>query len=307
MKDKELMYHLIDWGIALVLGVIPLLKRNYLLVLLIIVSAFCVSLFLFVQKVKRRLDVYERLLKYPIPLYGIINYIAKQKVSKSSYQNEGVHLKQITLAVGLKGNILENKNNDLGYSWSFEGINCSNKNLGRFYLRIGGDSAVDFDNLGVECIDCSAEMGECTFSTKMSECSQMENCLEKRNAYFIKNEVENSRTLYILDIKFIERKRMYDELKLKVMYTWPQCFNCKYDFLLIDPGNFAEKVDKIRVSVVVDKIIIKSDSMVQLFSINNENSAIENEGRIFFEHKSDSFEREWDVEPRKIYFITIEN
>lgn len=310
MKDKDFWYHCIDWGLAIALVIIPLLKNNYILVAVIVIIALMVSLFLLAQKnkkLKKDVDVYEALLKYPIPLYGIINYIFNQKSSGLKFRNVDIHLDELSLNVELAGNISVNKNNDLKYSWTFVGKNNSQKDVGKFYLRIGGDSATPFEKININCVDCSVNMPNCKFRDAEYTCPIKGECLKKYSTFFIKNEMHNSKTLYLLDINFIEKIRPYGDLKLKVLYTWPQCYNYTYDFILIDPNNFAKSVDKIRITVTIDDLVIKSFSKIQLFSIDKISNEIENEGQVHLLQNERAFERLFDIRENKIYFVTIEN
>ena len=108
-------------------------------------------------------------------------------------------------------------------------------------------------------------------------------------------------------IYFSEKLKGYANFILKVSYCWPQCYNCNYDFLLIDPNNFANSVKNIRITVDIDNSVIKPKSKVQLFSINRSSSKIENEGQVMLTPNQNAFTKLYEIEPDKIYFVTIEN
>lgn len=311
MKKKELIYHYIDWSLALAAIIVPLSLKNYAVAITITICVLCIFLLICLliknNQLKRELSIYETLLKYPIPLYGIINYIFRRKDSKKSYQNTNFELDDLILSIGLVGELKKNKDNDLQFCWTFLGKNVGQSTEGNFYLRIGGDSSVPFEKLGVKCVDCSIDELSCAYRDKLHECEIQSECYEIRKSYFIKNDNQSSPILYLLDIKLANTIKPHNKLKLKVSYIWPQCYNCRYDFIMIDPNNFASHVCKIRLHVKIDNVIIKDTSMVQLFSINTEDNIIQNEGQVCLMKDRKSFDKYINTEPKKLYFMTIEN
>lgn len=223
------------------------------------------------------------------------------------FKNKDIHLDELSLNVKIVGDILPNRNNDLEYNWTFIGKNSSQEDVGKFYLRMGGDSASFFSNLKVKCVDCAIDISNCEKRDHIYACPIKDDCLKKHTPYFIKNDTYSSKTLYLLEVNLIEKIKPLGNLRLKISYIWPQCFNSACDFILIDPNNFAESVGRIRITITSDELIIKVSSKIQLFSINRNNNRIENEGQVILLADGISFERVFEVEKNRIYFVTIEN
>lgn len=311
MRDKELLYHIIDWGLAVLLAVYPLSQQKYIITFLIILTASAISIIGVLHfkngRLQNRLQSYELLLGFPIPLYGIISYLFNQNKRKQEYQNSQIHLKELALSVKLVGDIQKNKNNDLEYSWTFNGKNNSNVNVGNLYLRIGGDSAYDLNSLNIKCVDCAVAPQNCKFRDNLRSCKIEKECISSYSPYFTAVNGVDVQTTFLLDINFVKSVAPLDDIKIKCSYVWPQCYNMHSDYLLIDPNNFAPTVEQIHICVFCDGIVIKKESKVQLYSIDRSLNKLVPEGQVLFNKTDNLFE--YTIQPGgdRVYFVLIEN
>lgn len=305
MKDKDLIYHIIDWGIAILLTIVPIVFNNFVWIIIIILVAIIISLFLVLKKYKHSLETYEKLLEKNIPLYGLINYIYKKNSSSDTYDNKQIYINQLYLNLQLSGEIQAGKNSDLQYSWLFDGNNSSSADVGSFYLRIGGDSLEQISNIGLNCVDCSGN-DNCKFNGQLEKCNSEYDCSNlSANWEIISNN--SLSTLNLLKVNFNNKIQPNDKIKLKISYVWPQCYNCNQDYILIDPNNFARKIHEIIINIKIDNIIIKTSSKVHLYSFDVNSNSIDSEGKFNLINEQKTFKRSIIVKENKIYFATIEN
>ena len=312
MEDKEFLYHCIDWGLAIILSFVSLINGNYLVIVCVILVALLASILLVAHKnyaLKKTVATYEALLKYPIPLYEIVNYLHKQKDAKNSSKNIHIHLDELSLKLTIISNGTTGQKSDVKFEWTFLGRNHSQHEVGNFYLRIAGASPYPFEKLNIECVDCSTDVANCEFRDSIYQCPMKSSCKAQCTPYFVKDDSYGSKSLYLLNINFLEKILPGKDVRLKLSYIWPQSFNAIYDTIFIDPSNFAKGVDKIRLTFTLDNTAIKSNSKIQLFSIHKENNRITNEGAIRLQHEGEGeiFQRLFDVNSNKMYFVTIEN
>ena len=284
MKDRETLYHLIDWGLAII--ALPFLQ-SYSFFIFSAAALISMVLILFFRnkRLKNQLDSYKLLFDFPVPLYGVLAYLNRQSKRPESYRNDKIHLKELSLCVQLVGNIQQDKSNDLRFLWSFFGRNTSKTDVGELYLNIGGDNAQKLSDLNIQCVDCSVEQDSCTHGNKLYACNINAICAKKQlltphPVNITKGLSAESNTSYLLNFPLAKKVAPHDDIKVKCEYTWPQCYNKYSDYLHIDPCNFAGDIEQIRIRIMLDGKVIKAKTKVQIYSVDKTSNIIEPESLV---------------------------
>lgn len=329
-KSNEVVCHIIDWVIAIIGISLSFISGKILVAILILLVAGLLSVILVLvhynfrlkEEVKKnakkkeilkenmtlyksRLETYEKLLNNPYPLYGIVNYIAQNK--DDEYKNTSCQLERLCLDVRLVDRIVKNRHNNLQIIWEFSGTNVSEERLDRLYQRIGGDSGTSFDKLNTSVVECFSREKECSDYCESCEDIIPEKCPTNRKMNIEDMKKYSTATYHLLKYDFAHPIREGDSFKIRVKYTWPQCFNPYFDFLLVDPENFAKSIAELSIVVHVDNIIITQDTSVFLCSFNKQSNHEENEGK--FEYKEGKYFKiqKKNICQDKMYYVKIMN
>lgn len=304
---KELLYHIVDWIFALIAIVISIKQDKVGCIFGILFIAFLLSVIIIlnkkIRKYKLKIKTYENLLKSPYPLYGIVNYIAKD--NENNYLNKDIKLECLSLDVKLVNEVMPNKHNDLQFFWVFDGINISEKTVDKLYLRIGGDSSSNYKDLGLKAMACIENSRECA-----KDCRDyiQEKCLKEYEMDIEDIKEYSSKTFHLLKISFTDPIKHLKKFRAKVQYTWPQCFNPHFDFLLIDPKNFAKTIERLCIYIHIDDEVITKDSVIFLHSIYMQTSEHINEGKFVYCENDKYFMREvTELSNEKMYYVKIKN
>ena len=311
MDNKEFIYHLIDWGLAILLAILPLIQNKYYLIGYILLGASSVSIYLLVReniKIKRELRSYEFLLDAPQPFYTLLNYIHKQNSVEEKYKNPDVSLDDFCLRMQYVNTDVPGKC-DVRFTWTFVGINKSNYSLGKFYLHIAGGPPTPLEKLNVICLDCTIRKNICNFKDSAYNCTRFDHCYAQNRAEFSAVASKSSPTLYLLDINLSNKIHPNEEFTLKVSYVWPQCMDKDSDFVFVDPLNHARAIERVRLAVEVDRTVVKKETMIHVYSVDRTSGKAENEGQMrqLSVAGNSIYEKKFRTDPNKLYLVTIRN
>ena len=323
--ERTDVYQIITWILEIVLVFFGVRKGNVWLILVFSV-VLIIQLVLNIvfwkkrtaykdesERYQRKIKVYEDLLDFHIPLYGLVNYIAK-KQNQFNDRNELLpqcRAKAFVLKMKISGEPLKNRNNDVCFTWYLTGNNTSDSEAGSIPFHIGGDASTKFDDINFAAYDCSlqnnTEALECQYGFPFWKCPEQSDCADERKMN-INMGVDNL-VYYQIKLQFINPIKENNDFRVKVQYTWPQCYNAICDFLLIDPNNFAKNSEEIGFIIEPDGIVIKKEStMIQTYSYNLKSNVQKDLGRIKYSTLEKSFIK-YIKHPSKdtIYYITIVN
>ena len=307
MKNKDLMYQCIDWGVSILVAIIPLMAKRYYISIGIVVLALLISIMLLLRKqkkMKKEIQLYDGLLKHPVPLNGIVKYASNKKNNKEKYKNNSILLRELSLILEISGELIVSKRNDLKFTWIFDGKNNSVEAVDSMYFRIGGDNSVDINDLSMEISDCVCS-DDCSPGRNKCFLKEGKKCDSSKNMIYERVNCDTISNLFLLRLFFSSIIRKNQDFIAKLSYVWPQCYNSAVDYFLIDPNNFADSIERINFSLKIDGKIVKKTSTVQLYSIKDERIICE--GIIEMNKYTNSFLKTFNVEDEKIYFIQIKN
>ncbi|MBQ3044565.1 MAG: hypothetical protein IJD49_01300 [Clostridia bacterium] len=306
-KSIDFIYHIIDWTLAILLSIFSYINGKTIHILAIFVIALLVSFVVYFRlkykKTNSELKFYKATLNSNYPLYGIVNYISKD--IPDEYKNNKCKLNRLTLDIRLINEIKKKRHNDLEVLWIHEGINISNENLDKIYQRIGGDSSTDFKHLKIEAFSCK-ENNSCCENLKKCDLAINKLCADRNKMNVEDVPKFSSATFHLLKMEFTTPISPNNEFKIKLKYCWPQCFNPTFDFLLIDPKNFAENIQKLNIIVRTDGQILTKNSVVSLNSLNPKTNEHFVDGKFEYDNDSQAFIFEKALsEQNKIYYVKI--
>lgn len=309
MDDKrEFIYHIIDWGLALIGIIFNIIENNVINFILIVCFAGLVSFVII--KCKRnyeqllvKIKTYHTLLNSPYPLYGIASYISKE--TDSNYTNSSINLNQLSLDLRLINEINDKKQNDIQVLWQFKGTNISEQELDRLYLRIGGDSGVDYDDLHIKAVACAENNHECSTGC---ETYIAEHCPREYEMDIEDISSFSTKTFHLLKLKFTDPIKVHNTFKTKIHYIWPQCFNPNFDYFLLDPKNFAEKLQAIEIHIYLDGKVITEDSKISWNYVDRKTSELKSGKKFQYDNDRKCYTYvDVDLDDTKIFFVTIKN
>ncbi len=313
-ESKEILYHVIDWVLAVIGMIIGYKKENIVVVILIVFIAIGVSIIIVSHKrcekienelsaAKQKIDTYEGLLNSSYPLYGIANYISKN--TKKQYCNMDIHLERLFLDVKLVNDVVPLRHNDMQIVWELTGVNISEKDIDKLYMRIGGDSSTAYENLNIKAVACLENARYC--KQKCNDDIKLD-CLKDYEMNVEDIQEYSTKTFHLLEMEFTSPVKPAKMFKTKVKYTWPQCFNPYVDVLLIDPNNYARSIEKLNVRIHTDGKIITRDTAVFMHSIYMETNEYINEGKFMYLEEEKCFVCEIEqTNNKKIYYVKIKN
>lgn len=291
--------------LALILQIISLLNPLKITLPLWIPSTviFVSSIWIFWMwrffKLKKDLANYEKLLANNLPMYGLMKYLFKGK--KKKHKNL-CQLYELQLQVSLVGDISKTSRNDLNFSWALHGINTEEQNLEKIYFRFSGENTTPFSALNFTYFDCTHKPSNC--SLQGCEIVACNTCANKPGIY---NQIEVDDTYSLIEMFMNTPIPPKHTFNIKLNYTWPQCYNSIRDYLILDPNNFSDKVEKLTVRIMLDGVIITEEARVKISKIQRNNVQMISLGKVPLDDDSKYFYKTLVPEKGFIYLVEIEN
>lgn len=302
-KNINILAVIVD-VIGIIIAIISeiIVTETLLNIIIIFFIAFNFVILLVLRKKGQQLKRYETILSQDIPLNGIIVYLHKKyKEKRCSYKND-VHISKLSLSAQIVGDINDDHNNDLEFTWKISGGNRRRKNIDSFNIRIGGDAAASRDELKISFLNCK----HCD-KKELCKMSCIQNSSERAKRSLENEIIYKSHTYQHTKVKFEKILKKNETFETYINYTWPNCYNSMCDFLLIDPNNFSEKIGEIEIEVFADDKIITSLSRVNLYQFDLESAKCQEIKQIKYNESTKSFKYSFCSSNSNLYYAVIKN
>ena len=247
---------LISDFIVLILNCLNYIKFNlYACSIIIFVQFICITiLFCMYKKMKSDMYLYETFANDRTSLFLAIKLMLNLKgnINKTRINKVELLIKIVNIPEQI-GNLLDERYDCL-FVWELNGKNTTKSKLDKIFFRLAADNSVSLDSLHFTAIQCQ-DTGhrECLMDIQY-DC-MTENC-SKHVMRYNRNDAILKNNFYLLPLEFREALKQDENFRIKVMYTWPKCYNALVDYLIIDPYNFSAEMKEFEVLMKIDNKII---------------------------------------------------